>query len=103
MEEVDVLFEDKGIKPLPPPLGQNAFKKLLREASSSRPIAAYIHIPFCKIRCTYCSFFKQGSSIKAEAEYVTKLLTELEQMRNMHYLKTAEIKRSFLAAGLLEP
>ena len=81
MEEVDVLFEDKGIKPLPP-LGQNAFKKLLREASSSRPIAAYIHIPFCKIRCTYCSFFKQGSSIKAEAEYVTKLLTELEQMRN---------------------
>ena len=68
MEEVDVLFEDKGIKPLPPPLGQNAFKKLLREASSSRPIAAYIHIPFCKIRCTYCSFFKQGSSIKAEAE-----------------------------------
>lgn len=99
MEEVDVLFEDKGIKPLPPPLGQNAFKKLLREASSSRPIAAYIHIPFCKIRCTYCSFFKQGSSIKAEAEYVTKLLTELEQMRNMHYLKTAEIQAVFLGGG----
>lgn len=59
MEEVDVLFEDKGIKPLPPPLGQNAFKKLLREASSSRPIAAYIHIPFCKIRCTYCSFLNR--------------------------------------------
>ena len=36
----------EGIKPLPSPLGQNAFKKLLREASSSRPIAAYIHIPF---------------------------------------------------------
>ena len=99
MEEVDVLFEDKGIKPLPSPLGQNAFKKLLREASSSRPIAAYIHIPFCKIRCTYCSFFKQGSSIKAEAEYVTKLLTELEQMRNMHYLKTAEIQAVFLGGG----
>ncbi len=34
-------------------------RSILREASSSRPIAAYIHIPFCKIRCTICSFFKQ--------------------------------------------
>ena len=44
---VKQVIEDKGIKPLPPPLGQNAFKKpFCVEASSSRPIAAYIHIPF---------------------------------------------------------
>ena len=99
MEEVDALFEDKGIKPLPPTLGQKAFQKLLREGSSSRPIAAYIHIPFCKIKCTYCSFFKQRSAIQAEAEYVTKLLAELELLDNAHYLKNAEIQAVFLGGG----
>ena len=99
MKEVDALFEDKGIKPLPPPLGQKAFQKLLREGSCSRPIVAYIHIPFCKIKCTYCSFFKQRSAIQAEAEYVTKLLTELEQLDNAHYLKNAEIQAVFLGGG----
>ena len=59
MEEVDVLFEDKGIKPLPPPLGQNAFKKLLREASSSRPIAAYIHIPFARSDALIVAFLNR--------------------------------------------
>lgn len=99
MAEVEALFEDKGLKPLPPPLGQKAFQKLLSEGTSSRPIVAYIHIPFCKIKCTYCSFFKQGSSAKAEAEYVTKLLAELEQMCNVRYLATTEIKAVFLGGG----
>ena len=77
MEEVDVLFEDKGIKPLPPPLGQNAFKKLLREASSSRPIAAYIHIPFCAKRCLYCDFFS-NTDMKFKEPYIDAAIREME-------------------------
>ena len=99
MSEVDAVFEDKGVKPLPPPLGQKAFARLLREGVNSRPMAAYLHIPFCKIKCTYCSFFKQGSAATAEAEYVTKLLAELEQIRNAHYLQNTQIDAVFLGGG----
>ena len=77
MEEVDVLFEDKGIKPLPSPLGQNAFKKLLSEASSSRPIAAYIHIPFCAKRCLYCDFFS-NTDMKFKEPYIDAAIREME-------------------------
>ena len=96
MEEVDVLFEDKGIKPLPPPLGQNAFKKLLREASSSRPIAAYIHIPFCKTRCIYCDFYSTTRS-ELKSRYIHALCKEL-QMRK-EYLRGEPVETVYFGGG----
>lgn len=99
MSEVNAGYTSIGRIPVPPPLGQKAFRRLLDQGTSTRPMAAYIHIPFCKIRCTYCSFFKQNSSAAAEAEYVSKLLTELDQIKGCNYLQSSYIDALFLGGG----
>lgn len=99
MEKTDVIFEDKGLRPLPPPFGKRGFHKLLQEEVNEKPLAIYIHIPFCKIKCSYCKFFKQVSSAQAEAEYVEKLLAELELMGSAHYLTGKPVEAVFLGGG----
>lgn len=99
MSDVDAVFVDKGICPLAPQQGRKAFEHLLDQCVNDKPIVVYIHIPFCNIRCTYCGFFKQKYSEDMEAEYVAKLLKELEQMRDRKYLKNASIEAVFLGGG----
>ena len=37
----------------------------------------YLHIPFCKKRCTYCNFFST-TLLEKQEEYVNALLKEIE-------------------------
>lgn len=39
----------------------------------------YIHIPFCKSRCTYCNFFST-TKLKLAKQYVAALLMQLEKI-----------------------
>ena len=45
------------------------------------PLALYVHIPWCVRKCPYCDFnsHERGGELP-EAEYVEKLLADLEQM-----------------------
>ena len=36
----------------------------------------YIHIPYCKSRCSYCSFY--STTLHNQGEYVEALLKEME-------------------------
>lgn len=37
----------------------------------------YVHIPFCRVRCTYCNFFQHASSKTLVADYFDALMVEL--------------------------
>ena len=42
----------------------------------------YVHFPFCRSRCSYCSLYSRtGSSPAARAEYVESLRVELESLK----------------------
>ena len=60
---------------------------------------AYIHIPFCKTKCTYCGFFKNGTSQSIEDNYIDGLIGELKLASESPRLKDGLIHAVFIGGG----
>lgn len=57
--------------------------------------SAYIHIPFCKSKCNYCSFVSYtGCSETTRKKYTDVLLAEIE-----HYYKGEPLKTLYIGGG----
>ena len=56
----------------------------------------YVHIPFCKTRCTYCGFFST-TSLQLRNDYVHALCQELEQRKD--YLHGAPVETIYFGGG----
>ena len=60
---------------------------------------AYIHIPFCKTKCTYCGFFQNGASQSIEDNYIDGLIGELKLASESPRLKDGLIHAVFIGGG----
>lgn len=60
---------------------------------------AYIHIPFCKTKCTYCGFFQNGTSQNIEDQYIDGLIGELKLASESPRLKEGLIYAVFIGGG----
>ena len=60
---------------------------------------AYIHIPFCKTKCTYCGFFQNGTSQSVEDQYIDGLISELKMASERPRLKDGLIHAVFIGGG----
>ena len=60
---------------------------------------AYIHIPFCKTKCTYCGFFQNGTSQSIEDKYIDGLIGELKLASESPRLKDGLIHAVFIGGG----
>ncbi|MBT4035072.1 MAG: radical SAM family heme chaperone HemW [Candidatus Marinimicrobia bacterium] len=71
-----------------------------------KPLSLYIHVPFCKAKCTYCDFYSivgRESSIPA---YLRSILKEIEQKTRELDLSRYYLDTIFFGGGtpnLLEP
>lgn len=59
----------------------------------------YIHIPFCKTKCTYCGFFQNGTSQSIEDQYIDSLIGELKLASESPRLKNGLIHAVFIGGG----
>lgn len=70
----------------------------------NKPFSLYIHIPFCKQKCSYCDFVSFAKSSSTQSSYVDSLLRDLELWRS--YLKEKKLSSIFIGGGtpsILEP
>ncbi len=59
----------------------------------------YIHIPFCRRKCRYCSFVSQPCLGPPPAAYLEALLSHIRQYANLDWLKGREITSIFIGGG----
>jgi len=61
--------------------------------SPKKPLALYIHVPFCKAKCTYCDFYSIIGREDSIPEYLKSILAEIAHTANsldlsQHYIDT---------------
>jgi oxygen-independent coproporphyrinogen-3 oxidase len=62
-----------------------------------KPLNLYIHIPFCKSRCNYCSFFTTANKLAAMSDYFLALQKEFEM--HIPKLRDYRIETIYIGGG----
>ena len=61
--------------------------------------AVYIHVPFCRLSCTYCAFFKKKADEREQHEYAKLLCREIDALAGWPYLTRSHIRSVFFGGG----
>lgn len=61
--------------------------------------AVYIHVPFCKLACTYCAFYKKKANEQEQHEYAQLLCKEIKSLKGRPYVERSHIKSIFFGGG----
>lgn len=61
--------------------------------------AVYIHVPFCRLSCTYCAFFKKKADEREQHEYAKLLCREIDALAGRPYLTRSHIRSVFFGGG----
>ncbi|TKB53067.1 heme anaerobic degradation radical SAM methyltransferase ChuW/HutW [Ferrimonas aestuarii] len=89
-----------GRPPLDPEQVQLKLNELLATgATPEKRRALYLHIPFCRVRCTFCSFFQYASSRKLVDNYFELLLQEIERKGATAYAQSAPFNAVYIGGG----
>ena len=86
--------------PIAPETVQHTWEEIMESAPrKGQWQAAYVHIPFCKTKCTYCQFFKNGTNQEEEDTYVDHLIKEIERDAAKPRLRDGLIHAVFIGGG----
>ena len=86
-----------------PPLSGDAAQQQLgllqQQGGSGRQRALYIHIPFCRVRCTFCTFFQHATSTPLVDGYFALLLMELAAKAATPWAQSAPFDAVYVGGG----
>lgn len=66
---------------------------------NSKSRCLYIHIPFCRVRCTFCNFFQYASKKSMIEEYFHALLKELKWKAKQPWTQAASFQAVYIGGG----
>lgn len=59
----------------------------------------YIHIPFCRVRCTFCNFFQNAASRKLVDDYFEALMVEIKHKAAMPWTQSGTFHAVYIGGG----
>src|SRR5262249_42497735 len=71
----------------------------IRFTPSSRRLGCYIHIPFCAVRCGYCSFNTAPYAPDAMRRFMSALCSEIDLHSKNAWRAEAALRSVFLGGG----
>ena len=89
-----------GSIPVDPSKKLDLFDELmLSEGKKQDKRCLYIHIPFCRVRCTFCNFFQNAASRKLVDEYFDELMVELKQKAKTPWAQSGLFHAVYIGGG----
>ncbi|PMK01180.1 heme anaerobic degradation radical SAM methyltransferase ChuW/HutW [Vibrio sp. 10N.261.55.A7] len=84
-----------------PNLAQGKLLETLSSPSvqSNASRCLYIHIPFCRVRCTYCNFFQYASSKKLMNQYFDALVQEIRWKASFDWTRSNPFQAVYIGGG----
>jgi len=86
-----------GSRPLT--LEQNKWEQWWSIDSSAETRALYIHIPFCRKRCSFCNFFENGAKPSRVTKYVDTLCKQLADAATTQFVLSKPFDTVYIGGG----
>ncbi len=66
---------------------------------TNAPRCLYLHVPFCRVRCTFCNFFQYASSKELINKYVDSLCQEIRWKAQSAWTQAAPFQAVYIGGG----
>lgn len=93
----DLTYVPRKTKPLPGMMAGTMLQEFALQPQ--QPTALYLHIPFCNLRCSYCSFYRNPFDAEQVEEYVQALLAELDFLQQQGVFAKQRPEAVFFGGG----
>lgn len=80
-------------------LDAGQWHELWQQTSTSSQRALYLHIPFCRKRCSFCNFFENGAKPQRIADYVEALSAELRRAGQNPLVQSRPFQAVYIGGG----
>ncbi len=86
-----------GMRPFP--LDEAGWQSWWQRESEAEERALYIHIPFCRKRCSFCNFFENGANPARINRYVNALCASLAQAADTPLAQSMPFSAVYVGGG----
>ncbi len=86
--------------PVPPEQQPAIWQELMAsDTQDNKKRCLYIHIPFCRVRCTYCNFFQNAASRQLVDDYFAALMVEIKLKAALPWVQSGTFHAVYVGGG----